>query len=133
METFRENDTLDCKKGVGFFGVAFCMICPAVMNDEDSINNDSTLPQSLRAKYIVIPIATFTLNISQHSYIQLSLIEYAWPIHLLELERLSLFGNITQSQTDFSRLKPTINHTRELKSISPVLFNGIPVTVVAFQ
>ena len=41
METLSENDTLGCKKWFQLRRVAFCIICPAVTSDEDSINDDS--------------------------------------------------------------------------------------------
>ncbi len=41
METLCETDTFGCKKGVELRAVASCMMDPAVMNDEDSRNDDS--------------------------------------------------------------------------------------------
>lgn len=38
MEHAYEDDALSCKKGSELRGVAwFCMVCSAVMNDEDSL------------------------------------------------------------------------------------------------
>lgn len=50
IEKLCENDTLGCKKRVELHALAFCMICPAVMNDDDSIDDNFTLPQSIPAK-----------------------------------------------------------------------------------
>ena len=44
METLCGNDPLGCRKVSELHGDAFCMVRPAVMNDEDSLDDDFTCP-----------------------------------------------------------------------------------------